>query len=231
MTSRVKSFFTFRSTFPTGTVLTWDTWFDYRLGRQARHSMTIDDDSKMKLEKEFSRIESCEEITRNFFAIPEESRQGIIQLAKFDFSHAEIIAYTNIFHGIKRVYPKVEAHKLLFSHEAYYGRKGYSPEISNSFVDASYKFVNFQKRTTNKTIWRMAASSRTPLYLLIPIYGEQRIIAAIDLWVENISANDCLDDFITLLDRFDEIDNDYPLSWTLGLLTSDICTKLQMVAK
>lgn len=212
---------------PAGTVLTLEAWLEYRSAQSRHKNSDYDEYDKRKFKKEFLRIESCEEITRNFFTVSDESRQGIVRLVEFGFSHAEIIAYTNIFHRMKRLHPKVEAHKLLFT--TYEGHKGYSPEISSEFVDASYKFVNFQKRTSNRTIWTWGKASRTPLYLLSHIYGEQKIIDAIDLWVENLSANDHLDDFIGLLEQFDDLDDDYPLSWMLGVLTSDICTKLQMV--
>lgn len=230
LTSKVSSLFKPKEeTFSSDYVLTYDTWSDYLYSRdQTKYSESM---PISELERKFSHIESCDEITKNFFAIPEESRQCIVHLIELGLSHAEIIAYTNIFHRMKRVYPKVEAHKLLFRPGAYDGCKGYSPKISGEFWDATYKFVNFQKRTSNRIIWKWAASSRTPFFLLIPIYGEQRIIDAIDLWVEESFVNDCIDDFIMLLERFDDLDSDYPFSWMMGVLNSDIRTRLQMVTR
>lgn len=221
------TFFKFRrNDFPTDTALTYDTWSKYRTMSYYSKVTAISQYDEMKSEEEFSRIELCEEITRNFFKIPDESRCSIIRLAEFDLSHAEIIAYTNILHRMKRVYPKVKVNNLIFS--IYDGHKGYSPRISSSFVAASFKFMNFQERTSNRPLWTWGKASRTLLNLLIPIYGEQKIIDAINLWIENVPANDHLDDFIVLLERFDDLDSNYPFSWMLGILTSDICTKLQM---
>lgn len=230
---RFASFFKSQdSTFPPETVLTYDTWNDYLYAvtdhKYSKYSKGWDD---AQLERSFRAIESSEEITQNFFAIPERSRQSIIRLAKFEFSNAEIIAYTNIFHRLDRLYPKIESSRLLFNDDSYDGRKGYKPKISDEFVEYVYRFVDVQKEDLNDIMWALCSGSL--LYVLIPIYGERRIMEVIDLWVANASSSNHLrlDDFITLLDRFDDLDTSYPLSWLLGVVSSDISKKLQMVTK
>lgn len=224
---RFTSFFkSQKSTFPPETVLTYDTWSDYLYAvADKKYSKDWNDG---QIEHEFRSIESSEEITRNFFAIPEQSRQTLIHLSHFRFSHAEIIAYTNIFHKLHQLYPKIDTYRLLFNRDSYDGRKGYEPKFSYDFVDYVYKFVNFQRSMSNDVMWAWGKVSGSLIYVLVPVYGERRIMEVIDLWVTNASSANRLEDFITLIDRFDDLDTSYPLSWLLGVLTSDICTKLQM---
>lgn len=187
--------------------------------------------SQIKLEEDFFRLESCVEITHNFFAIPEDAQRSIIRLNNHRFSHSGIITYTNIFHRLNQMFPKIDAMQLLHNYAAYEGCKGYSPELSEEYVEQTYRFVSFQQSTTNNVIWALGRASGTLIDLLVPIYGEDRLIRAMQLWMDHVESNSKIEDFVTLVDQLDNIDESYPLSWTLGLIRADICTNLEMVQK
>lgn len=208
----------------TGIYLTIDEWTDFSTGGRLKSNPNYIYDKK-RCNWEFERIEGCPEIAGRFLDLPTASQGCIMKLAGFSMSIPEIIGYTNIFHKLKQIYPKIDPFRVIFHPKISTGMRGFKPKFSKQILEKSDEFISFQKILSRSVIWNWNVINQWMILVLVPIYGEQRVMRAVDIWVQNDYSSE-LEDFLTLVECLDEFDESYPIDWNLSVMTSDLCSRL-----
>lgn len=207
-----------------GIPMTLDDWTDFITGGRHRTNPNFMYDRK-RLEWGFEHLQSSPQILGRFLSLPKSSQRSIVGLSELCLSIPAIIGYTNVFHRLGKIYPKIEPWRLAFHPKIASGMRGFRPNYSKEMLEKSGEFIHFQNTVSSELFWKWCSANYWIVLVLVPIYGEQRVMRAIDVWIQNTST-DKIEDFLTLVECIDDFDENYPIEWSLSVVTSDLCSRL-----